>query len=533
MKALQRSEYLAFQPVGEIARQYVGWFPHGWQFISAPIPQDDGKPNYRTEKRYPLTPAQLWERWQDPTEVIGCSFASTTRYGMTDLDTTGAYVDNWEPVLRAMEEKAGLSGYVLVQSSWSGGKHVYFPVPEDVGTWEMALVLNWALETSGLVVRDGQLETFPHLKKWDSQYKAHALPLQPGRGSVLLNKAGEPVSSSPGAWAKAMEAEAEQQDMEVFKAAIAKAKKWWKRRGRNRHRETKFNAFMADLETEMQQGWTGPAQSNRLIFRCLQYGYSCLRNQGEALVQWALKTIPTLPGFQRWCRTKGPALERWIRQKVLYLESSPQFFIPNFESSPSPNKPSQNEVLRNAKRLAIEAAMAQIEASGELFSTVTGLQERITQLSGVSKPTCYKHRDLWHPEHRKVLTAPSGEALSPSEAPSAPDVEDIRDLPETTENRELLTPSPLMKGIGPGDAPPPSKNHDPAAKSTFQPVEKVELIEVKRRLHELRSRYCAAQALNRPRDCARIRSEIARLGWAPGVVLNLEFDISSIGEGPP
>jgi hypothetical protein len=535
--ALHRSEYIHATPSDDLAQAFAAWFPHGWDFITAPLPPPDQKPNYRTETRYPLTGAQLWERWQTFNDLIGVSFGSLTRYGLADLDITGPYADTWEPVIHALEEKAGLAGFVPTQSSHTGGKHLFVPLPEPVSTWELALVMRWACETSGLAVQDGQLETFPNVKQWDSRYKAHALPLQPGRGSVLLNKAGEPVSQLPSDWLRAMDHEAEQQDMPRFRAAVKQAKHWWQRRKRqrDRHGQTTFNAFRDDLEWEMEQGWTKAAQSNRLIYRVLQYGYIFLRNTGEALVKWAIATVPSIPGFDRWCQTKGPALEKWIRQKAKAVEE--KCFVPEFGGTPKPKEPSQNDALREAKRAAIQAALQHIEQGHETFSTITALQERITELSGVSKPTCYKHRDLWHPEHKRVLTAPTDEGLSAPEVVVQAVSEEECDRPQAIDTQDLLIPEPLLKGrlddcLGEKSSPGSERSA-----SSFQPGEietpggsqPRDLASLRRELFRLRSQYAAACSLGDATRAVSAQSAVERLGFDARVVFRPDFNVFAIG----
>jgi len=534
---LDRSEYVHFLPTDDLAQAFAAWFPHGWDFITAPLPPPGQKPKYRTETRYPLTGAQLWERWQTLNDLIGVSFGSLTQYGLVDLDITGPYADAWEPVIYALEEKAGLAGFVPTQSSHSGGKHLFVPLPESVSTWELALVMRWACETSGLALQDGQLELFPNVKQWDSRYKAHALPLQPGRGSVLLNKAGEPVSQLPSDWLRAMSHESEQQDMQRFRAAVKKAKKWWRRRKRqrDRHGQTTFNAFRDDLEWEMEQGWTGSSQSNRLIYRALQYGYIFLCNTGEALVKWAIATVPNLPGFDRWCQTKGPALEKWIRQKAKAVEE--KYFVPEFDGTPKPQEPSQNDVLREAKRAAIQAAMTQIEQAAETFPTITALQARITELSGVSKPTCYKHRDLWHPEYRKVLTAPTDEGLSTPEVVAEGGSQDECDRVEPPATQELLTPQPLLKGRPDDGLMEKFFSGSERSASSFQPMATVtsgdgeprDLASLRRELHRLRSQYAAASWLGDTARAAKAQRTVEQLGFDARVVFQPDFNVFAIG----
>jgi hypothetical protein len=65
------------------------WFSnfHLWDFITAKRAR--GKPDWFTEKRYPLQVFELYNRWSNPDELIGVRFKGgkegTTSYALLDI----------------------------------------------------------------------------------------------------------------------------------------------------------------------------------------------------------------------------------------------------------------------------------------------------------------------------------------------------------------------------------------------------------------------------------------------------------------
>ncbi|MCC0179201.1 hypothetical protein I4641_19750 [Waterburya agarophytonicola K14] len=74
--------------------------------------------------------------------VVGVRFGKTTKYLAADIDRLSSIHPAENPIgfgkfLEAME-KIGLVRYIKLQSSWSGGLHIYFSLPKEVNTYDAA-----------------------------------------------------------------------------------------------------------------------------------------------------------------------------------------------------------------------------------------------------------------------------------------------------------------------------------------------------------------------------------------------------------
>ena len=59
-------------PLGQRLHEIFGC--NLWDFIEAPTPSPDEKPQWRTVTRYQMRPRILWQRWQAPDTLIGVRF---------------------------------------------------------------------------------------------------------------------------------------------------------------------------------------------------------------------------------------------------------------------------------------------------------------------------------------------------------------------------------------------------------------------------------------------------------------------------
>ncbi|MBD0270165.1 MAG: hypothetical protein ICV77_17950, partial [Cyanobacteria bacterium Co-bin8] len=102
-----------------------------WQTIQAQqLDSAAAKPQWKTITQYPLRPRVLWAQWQDAAQLVGVRFGSSTSYALIDIDAGSRYhspdaIAN----LRAALETLGITRTLLVRSSWSGGLHLYIPLP--------------------------------------------------------------------------------------------------------------------------------------------------------------------------------------------------------------------------------------------------------------------------------------------------------------------------------------------------------------------------------------------------------------------
>jgi hypothetical protein len=234
-----RQEPLPLDPIGQ---RLCLTFSYLWQAI---VGANEANPQWQTLTKYPLRPRVLWKLWQDSTQLVGVRFDDLTRYALIDIDAASPYHPNQDaealPTLRVALETIGLYRSILIRSSWSGGLHLYLPLPEAVPTFGLASALQQCLEAQGMNLAQGQLEVFPNCKSYKvkgsgySEYNAHRLPLQPAAGSCLLDDDYSPTGSDLGYFFKQWDIAAAGQDISELRAAMTTARN--NRRGK-RHRQS-------------------------------------------------------------------------------------------------------------------------------------------------------------------------------------------------------------------------------------------------------------------------------------------------------
>jgi hypothetical protein len=203
--------------------RFTHWFNHGRDSI------ERVENNWRTlHFKIVLSKFSIFERWKGSDRIIGLRFAKTTLYGVIDIDYGSSYHN--EEKLRQIKwvlESIGIFNTILIRSSFSEGWHLYYFLPEAVGTFRLAQTVAIALRENGLELEAGQLEIFPNVKSFVkngfSHYYGHRLPLQPGSGSDLLNKDFEPYSNSIDTFLSQAEQAALSVDFDVLSEALETA----------------------------------------------------------------------------------------------------------------------------------------------------------------------------------------------------------------------------------------------------------------------------------------------------------------------
>ncbi|NJO50146.1 MAG: hypothetical protein HC840_12710 [Leptolyngbyaceae cyanobacterium RM2_2_4] len=178
----------------------------------------------------------------------------------------------------------------------------------------------------------------------------------------------------------------------------------------------KAEKFINDLNAEIEMGWTGHGQTNRLlgritmrvyIFHHILSGGEPLR--GEALVNEIVETARSLPGYSEWCRHQHEITyraEEWAR----CIENSHYFHFGHQATNSKPvsqdpelvtaidQSPSWNQRQSAVTRDRIRKAIADLLEKDSLPSRATARFQALLQY-GVGGASLYRHRDLWHPAH--------------------------------------------------------------------------------------------------------------------------------------
>jgi hypothetical protein len=402
MKNLLPSREFVFIP--ETDEAFLNLWPHRHDYIHSP---QGFKPEWRTESRHPLGDRLILQS----SYLYGLRFGSVTSYAMLDIDATSHYHPNHDPMaigrIIAALEPMGLVSAITVTSSYSGGLHLYFPFTKPIPTWTVAACIHALLSSAGMPPTLGQLETFPNKKTSAEQlYAAHRLPMQ--SGSYILDGDFNPIYGGRDEFVRRWQFTSGRND-----PTASGLEQLIKKHLRTDYRLTKSaRKFLQDLDAEIEPGWTGKGQTNRILGRIALRGY-CFGHITDGdepltdrrLVRYICQTARSLPGFDEFCGHRlelEKKAEFWARS----VEASPRYFPYAIgKSGPIGSVGDREPIATNAwnmlqlqlARLRIREAVTKLLDEGVLAFTT---RERLEQLLefGIASDTLYRHRDLWHPQ---------------------------------------------------------------------------------------------------------------------------------------
>ena len=289
-------------------------------------------------------------KYADPLCLLGVGFGDYTNYLMGDIDRYSKYHPSNDPqafkrILDTLHRK-GLTTPVVIQSSWSGGIHLYYFFDRNFNTFRVASLALVALADDGLEIKDGHLELFPNCKPYADQFedksdhKRHRLPLQPKNGGAILDRNGNPLmcganlshESQLQAFLQLAKASARGNDSAkierqldpfygIFTSCPSKYQHIQKKGLSDRAK-----AWKIDLEARMGIGWTSFHQTNELIPRFIAYGIVFMGIEDEnELFQWVLESIINANGYKQYCRHQHQIEARiwdWLK-----LTTDKQFYV--------------------------------------------------------------------------------------------------------------------------------------------------------------------------------------------------------------
>ena len=402
-----------FRPILE-TEDFLGLFPHRWDFISSPYTHGLSKVNWKTESRHTLSDRLILQGGK----YYGVRFGPETAYAMIDIDSGSEYHPRQDEyaIYRLMDtlEPLGLVHSIPITSSASGGLHLYFPLPEELSSWKVAEAIDLTLRAAGFHIKGGELELFPNLRTGDRlMYAAHRLPLQDPK-SFILNVAMQPMHTTKDEFVKQWRfcATRNTTTLAILKTAIAVHAR------RTTKLSTTAHKFLGDLECEIAPGWTGPSQTNHLLGRIVLLGY-CFGHviddldrplHGERLVDWAIDKARSLPGFTEFCRHQV-GLRRRVREWCRSCESNPRYFPYAIGKSSKPSDLISDGRSHNAWNI-LQEQLAQTRIGDAVDGLVSGVTLTIDELvrylreKGISVETLYRHKSLWHPAHRHLPDSP-------------------------------------------------------------------------------------------------------------------------------
>jgi hypothetical protein len=407
-----------FVYVKEWDSAFLTLFPHRFDYIYAPHPELKHSPEWKTESRHPLSDRLI----QQSTYLYGVRFGAETNYCLLDIDAGSIYHPKHDAIaisrIAAALEPIGLASYVVCTSSYSGGLHLYFPFQNPQSSWQLAIALTCLLENAGFKVQPGQLEVFPNPKPYStdgvpSLFNAHRLPMQ--IGSYLLDRAFQPIWSNDQTFVKQWQLIQEHNDIDskTLKQILKQAKR------KHFAISGKAEKFVNDLNAEIELGWTGYGQTNRLlgritmrtyIFHHILFGGEPL--EGKALIDEIIRTARSLPGYVEWCQHQHE-IEHRAEEWASCIEESHYFHFGDQSEKPKSEtqdpeliaavdqSPTWNQRQSAATRDRIRRTIADLLEKTNLPAKATARFQALLQYS-IGGASLYRHRDLWHPNYLNI-----------------------------------------------------------------------------------------------------------------------------------
>lgn len=447
------------------------------------IVQEGGQ--WQTLTGHATPPRELLLLYNDPETIVGLRFNSMTSLLRLDIDTTSVYFPDcdraaYNRILETMES-IGLCRYSVIQSSDSGGIHVYFALPEAVPTFQAAHTLHVFLTLAGFTIQKGQLELFPNRKSYREDdivdYQGIRLPLQ--SGSFVLDPFDlSPLHADLTAFMATLGVDAAHQDWDAFKRAmkIAYEDYFVNTYGLVGKRQTSgkgVEAFIKGLLAQVEPGWTGYGQTNDLIPQAIKLAIVAWGIEDDAEIITKVRDyLKSRPGYHEYCRHQHNLEQRirdWLKtvRKFNYYKAGPwrERNAPNYSDTVRELVATEDKRRHNPANAAREQASRQRLADTirvlrthirqGLFTppqTVTGWIKLIIttaksllgqgfsvqflyQCQGVlARLKAFAARFFAHPVYQ--------DAYLVEVAPSEPEVKDITSEPVVQPSLKILEPAP-------------------------------------------------------------------------------------------
>jgi hypothetical protein len=310
-------------PQIELYSQLAQLFHLGYRFIKA---KNTDKPQWETIGKYQLKSGGFIKDYASTLFLLGVGFGASTFYTMLDIDIGSPYhpANNskaFQKILHTLEKK-GLTHPVLIQSSNSGGIHIYYFFPKKLNTFRVASFIHVTLINAGFKFKPGHLEIFPNPKPYStngkfSNYKPHRLPLQPNSGSYVLDRWGDIVMNAESLthigqvsmFLRLAEASAAAHGEDIAKIEAALDWAYWlythkiaKYQHLDRDYSEAAREWLEDLLLTMAIGWTGKGQTNQMLQILVTYGvvFKDLEVKQE-LFDWVHETVLGTRGYVEHC----------------------------------------------------------------------------------------------------------------------------------------------------------------------------------------------------------------------------------------
>jgi hypothetical protein len=392
----------------ENSEKFLEIFAYRWEWIYAESLTEKGKASWKTinkrawkfskarELPLVLTDEKLLEVWKSEKEVVGVGFGKQTKYLMLDIDAGSPYHPSKGNELREIKgelEDIGLISSFAVQSSNSGGIHLYYPLSVEVGSYALAKTVAEHLTAAGYEVANGKLEIFPNKKTlgnkedpttW-TQYQRHRLPLQ--QGSVVLDADYEPDSSMLEVFIKRWEFCASSQNYDELCVAIYGKKSYKSFTGIS----AGLQPIKAEYEELLKNGFTTPHQTNDILIQLGRQTRILEGLGGIELRDRLIEVVTGLPNYEKYCQhqeeieTRCQDIARWAERQHKPAGSKGK------ESEPLPPPGKNNDEKKQDAMERIQQALEEVQTIKEVFISKTSFLKAIAKIAKSSMSTLVKY----------------------------------------------------------------------------------------------------------------------------------------------
>ena len=429
--------------------QLLKLFPPSFDFICAKATPGGTNPDWHTRDRYRLTHAELIRKWADPATIIGLRPLKDTQKLTIDIDRSSKYhaFNNsqlYQELIDCLAE-IGLCDGEIVRSSASGGHHLIFVLSETINSFDLACLLYLYLEERGFGVATGQLELFPNVKSFNSNFNAVRLPFQ--EGSELLESDFNIVTQSHEENMAYLVSRIENNsnDLDLLKATIRKRRKDFKKLYKqfNSLGNTNIQEWYRDWSETIDMGWTANGQTNDLLGVYCKFSivFEGIINPVQLWEQVKTKVLAA-SGYEKFCEHQHEIdrrIREWVRctlKRYFPLGSRGQINSNGeYQSSPRPRSTVRTEDVRRRIQDAITLIGQQLgnlpQKLTDRLSAIIAASKELGQ--GLSKNTLYKscYKVLWQ-NAETAKTRQNEQTDTPQTFSHIPDLEKTpKNQPET------------------------------------------------------------------------------------------------------